>query len=300
MSHKFENWKFSVEIDYLSMYIKTWFAFLATAKELYPESISMQGDGSLINKYKEELTVPLNYEESINPYIENVFRVGVEIIKRDFPESFFGYFYLLNKKFEIVAGFEKSGLKTEVIIAFKEKLNGKSHNNLFIIIKSDNPKFKEKLNCHHIETNISIDDLMKDENYQDRDKVINIIYDKILEAGYRKITTNDITDKEELKGFVNGHALPIMNDLRGKFKLESLFQPLPTKGFPDDYDISKNKIKTLQWFIQFNYSLRNILFHHVIDPFDSKWLLLFKNAYLALQEITDYNIILLNKKNETV
>lgn len=40
----------------------------------------------------------------------------------------------------------------------------------------------------------------------------------------------------------------------------------------------------------FNYHVRNLLFHSVIDPFDEQWLKLFKHAYLVLKEVVEHNI----------
>ena len=44
------------------------------------------------------------------------------------------------------------------------------------------------------------------------------------------------------------------------------------------------------WFVGFVYRLRNALFHEIIDPLDSEWQLIFKNAYLVLKQIVDINI----------
>lgn len=34
---KYENWRAITESDYVTMFIKTWFAFVATLRELYPK-----------------------------------------------------------------------------------------------------------------------------------------------------------------------------------------------------------------------------------------------------------------------
>ena len=44
------------------------------------------------------------------------------------------------------------------------------------------------------------------------------------------------------------------------------------------------------WFVGFVYRLRNALFHEIIDPLDSEWQLIFKNAYLVLKQMVDINI----------
>lgn len=313
MPSKIENWKMSVEIDYLSMYIKTWFAFLATAKEMYPHAISQKGDGSLIGEYKNKLTLPRNYETDINNYIEEVFKLGEEIIKRDFPESYFGYYFILNKNFraEIQKSLRTSSTKDEnknsvkdyvkINISFKEKLNNCKENNLYIKLTTNQKKFQIQLQSYLLDCNILIKDILFDEIYMDKDKVVLMIQEELQKVAFTKINAInglDASKIEERKGYANGLIIPLIQDFRLEFRNELLFQPQPCKDFPYNYDKKANKLKILQWFIQFNYSLRNIMFHHVIDPFDEKWLKLFKNAYLALQEVVNHNITLINNKQE--
>ena len=59
-----------------------------------------------------------------------------------------------------------------------------------------------------------------------------------------------------------------------------------------------HKIVVVKWFVRFSYDLRNILFHHIIDPFDEDWLKLFRHTYLALKEMVNYNIETLNQAEE--
>jgi len=311
MASKFENWKMSVEIDYLSMYIKTWFAFLATTKELHPLAISKAGDGTLINEYKKNLTIPHNYETDINYYIEEVFKLGEEIIKRDFPESYFGYYYVLNKQYSDEKQIQLSTSSTKddndrpikdilkLKISYKEKHGSINENNLYIQLNTNQKKFHKKLNCYYLDCNILIKDLLSDDIYKEKERIVSLIQDELQKVAFSKIAEINGLDAgkiEELKGFANSLIVPVIQIFRTEFRNEILFQPQPFKDFPFDYDISSNKLKVLQWFIQFNYSLRNIMFHHVIDPFDEKWLKLFKNTYLALQEVVNHNIKMINER----
>lgn len=311
MASKFENWKMSVEIDYLSMYIKTWFAFLATAKELYPTTLSKLGDGTLINEYKRNITIPTNFEKDINSFIEEVFILGKIIIKRDFPESYLGYYYVLNKQYIIEKQIQLSTSSTKdennrpikdflkIKISYKEKHGILNENNLYIQLNTNQKKFYKKLNCHFLDCNILIKDLLSDDIYKEKERIVSSIQDELQKAAFIKISEIPNIDAgkiEELKGYANSLIVPIIQTFRSEYRNEILFQPQPCKDFPFDYDKSSNKLKVLQWFIQFNYSLRNIMFHHVIDPFDEKWLMLFKNAYLALQEIVNHNIKTINER----
>ena len=56
--------------------------------------------------------------------------------------------------------------------------------------------------------------------------------------------------------------------------------------------------KSVLWFLDFVYRLRNTLFHEIIDPLNSDWQLVFKNAYLVLKEIVDLNIKYIESNRE--
>ncbi len=42
---KYTNWRAITESDYVTMFIKTWFAFVATLRELYPDISVFAEDG---------------------------------------------------------------------------------------------------------------------------------------------------------------------------------------------------------------------------------------------------------------
>lgn len=65
--------------------------------------------------------------------------------------------------------------------------------------------------------------------------------------------------------------------------------------FPDYLQSNRNmtssdELNACLWFISFVYRLRNALFHEIINPLDTSWQLLFKNAYLVLKQVVDSNI----------
>ena len=60
----------------------------------------------------------------------------------------------------------------------------------------------------------------------------------------------------------------------------------------------KMRDKSVVWFLDFVYRLRNALFHEIIDPLNSDWQLVFKNAYLVLKEIVDLNIKYIESNRE--
>lgn len=55
---KYTNWRAITESDYVTMFIKTWFAFVATLRSLYPDIDVFSADGKphgdrpFTNKFK--------------------------------------------------------------------------------------------------------------------------------------------------------------------------------------------------------------------------------------------------------
>jgi len=298
MAKNFDNWRLSVESEYLSMYIKTWFAFLATAKELYPEAITNTGDGGLIKAYQAELDMPANYHESIRGHIEKLYGVSQSVIEKDFPDSFLSYFFKVNKGFCL----EIDNGTYQVKISYRDKYEGKKNANLHITYKSIAKKFSQNLGSHVVQCNVFINDLIQEKAFRKYDDGINLIQRVMLNAGEVQILTLDkVKNKEARKGYLRDQLTPMMQLIRQEFKFSDLFQPQPLAGFPTEYKpkddtLSGEDLLVLKWFVNFNYHLRNILFHHVLDPFDQQWLDLFKHAYLALQELVILNIAKIQEK----
>jgi hypothetical protein len=78
------------------------------------------------------------------------------------------------------------------------------------------------------------------------------------------------------KAYVETLLTMISQQWRPNFRIDQLFQPLPILGFPDSSDEGLYRLIVIKWFIRFSFDLRNILFHHIIDPFDEDWLKLIK------------------------
>lgn len=40
----YKNWKIVTEADYVSLFIKTWFAYISTLRTMFPEAYNRRGD----------------------------------------------------------------------------------------------------------------------------------------------------------------------------------------------------------------------------------------------------------------
>lgn len=308
--NRFRNWQNAVDIDYLSLYIKTWFAFLGTVQELHPEAINGNGDGSLINVYKDNVGIPVKFGDVMIPHIEKLYSIGNESLKRDVPQSYFVNFYNIDKNFRLeienllttyktidgVREYDKSFIRLE----YRDNLDGVSNPNIFITIKSNSRKFNENLNCHHHCLNLPLSDFIDnmdegggDRIFKSKDSCIALVESKLqnsLHMLVESIEALEVDAIEERKGYCNGLQIPLITLLRQNFDIEQIFSSLPLQYFPENYNVEGNQRKILNWFISFNYQIRNLLFHSIIDPFHAEWLKLFKHAYLALKELVEHNI----------
>ena len=47
----YKNWKAVTEADFVSLFIKTWFAYISTLRIMFPEAYNRRGDGKYLNAY---------------------------------------------------------------------------------------------------------------------------------------------------------------------------------------------------------------------------------------------------------
>ena len=105
---KYENWRAITESDYVTMFIKTWFAFVATLREFNPvediNKIIGKGDSIFINPYLEDFEQKYyiyNVFESVKYNILKVYQLGRQYVLEN--EKYYRFFnedfYSLNHSF---------------------------------------------------------------------------------------------------------------------------------------------------------------------------------------------------------
>lgn len=72
----YNNWKVITETDFVTLFIKTWFAYIATLREMFPEDYNRQGDKKYLKSYKEYFNTE-GYKKLI---IDDILFKEVEII----------------------------------------------------------------------------------------------------------------------------------------------------------------------------------------------------------------------------
>ena len=100
----YKNWKTVTEADFVSLFIKTWFAYISTLRTMFPEAANRRGDGKYLTAYKENYRTSsgkkLVVDDQIMAAMEQVYREGRKIIMEQYPEYYLWDFYHVNEDFE--------------------------------------------------------------------------------------------------------------------------------------------------------------------------------------------------------
>lgn len=112
--YPYDNWKSITESDFATLFIKTWFAFVSTLREMYPAEIpyyQATGDSRYISPYKRDfsqnIAYRLNYTD-IKYHFSEVYKHGMKIIADRYPRFIVDDFYSLNLSFKETASEEFS------------------------------------------------------------------------------------------------------------------------------------------------------------------------------------------------
>ncbi len=312
---KYENWRAITESDYVTMFIKTWFAFVATLRELYPketlEEVIGKGDKVYLNPYLDDFQnrfYPYNKIDVVKDNILKVYQLGRRFTLENpkYNRFFSEDFYAINKAYswkqdtdDYELSIKYSG-DTEICIHAKY-LNKDFYINgtpLIISTKVDISDLISSGNLSEAQISKFIDDESAFIEF-----VTKGIIDRASLSFIGQITNGDYTSKFSSKVLarLNSMTLTINNNLVQELALmkepniikeDVLFSQLPCVHFIYKVEDGQSipEIDTYKWFLNFVYFMRNALFHEIIDPLDSFWQDLFKHSYLALKEILDGNI----------
>ena len=340
---KYTNWRAITESDYVTMFIKTWFAFVATLRSLYPDIDVFAADGKprgdrpFTNKFKEVDLVGISQDVSVKEFSDIIYKLYIpsrEKIAKEFKQYFLTTFYRINETFNFKENnlkFKKTDrrelkertafdlrIKNRFTLSISFQIYGKYYSTNY----SENVKAKinlqEIINSIDLTKPIYVDELGYIKEFYKK------LYDKIQER-VSSWTQNNLGHKYTLKirdiilSKVNyclmrlskqfeNNLLPTFRNMEKIDDEYMIIRQRPISLFSSeisrknkseaetDYFYQKMKGDLYFWFIDFVVSLRNALFHEIIDPLDEEWQLIYKNAYLALKELLDVTTKYLIKK----
>ena len=332
---KYTNWRAITESDYVTMFIKTWFAFVATLRSLYPD-ISVftvdgmpRGDRPFTNKFKESdignvaETIKL---KNFTDIILKMYKPSRIKVAQIFPQYFLTTFYRINEDFH----YQETNIEYLDSADMPKKIKDRTYidltiaNRFTLVVKiQTNGIYNKKSYNANIRLDVNMKSII---NAIDLSNIINIDEMGYFQAFYKKLydeiqNNTYIWVEENLQGkytealtrfvfskirfclmkigsqidfnvnlnYINA-SIPENEYVILKQRPLSLFSQLLTRSNSEEeekYIFQKLKEDAYLWFIDFVVSLRNALFHEIIDPLDEEWQLIYKNAYLALKVLLD-------------
>lgn len=105
---KYEQWKAITESDFVTLFIKTWFTFIAVLRELNPdvqvftEEGMPRGDKPFLNAFKDGIMPIVQKQLSVESIAQDLFRmypISMRKIMDDFDQYFFQTFFRINEAF---------------------------------------------------------------------------------------------------------------------------------------------------------------------------------------------------------
>lgn len=325
--YPYDNWKSITESDFVTLFIKTWFAFVSTLREMYPAEIpyyQATGDSRYISPYKREfsqnIAYRLNYAD-IKYHLYEVYKHGMKIIADRYPRFIVDDFYSLNLSFKETASEEFSlegGFRGKFVCTVKCA----SAETLTATIMCTDKSYRTKVDKDYAPIGVSVDYsailMAIVQEIEDRQFVlteaslIERFYEKLFDAisyaffseiNNAKSSIPEKGNKRFLKVFdamlaFCARALNAMKAscLNAQFGAEhKLLSQMPITNFLQSIEDGEemtlaDKEKAYLWFISFVYRLRNALFHEIIDPLNDEWQVIFKNSYHVLKQVVDQNI----------
>lgn len=325
--YPYDNWKSITESDFVTLFIKTWFAFVSTLREMYPAEIpyyQATGDSRYISPYKRDfsqnIAYRLNYTD-IKYHLYEVYKHGMKIIADRYPRFIVDDFYSLNLSFKETAS-EEFSLEGGFSGKFVCTVKCASAETLTATIMCTNKSYRTKVDKDYAPIGVSVDYsailmaiVQEIEDWQfvlteasliERfyEKLFNAISDAFFsEINNAKSSIPEKGNKRFLKVFdamlaFCARALNAIKAscLNSEFGAEhKLLSQMPITNFLQSIEGGKemtlaDKEKAYLWFISFVYRLRNALFHEIIDPLNDEWQVIFKNSYHVLKQVVDQNI----------
>jgi len=329
--YPYDNWKSITESDFVTLFIKTWFAFVSTLREMYPAEVpyyQATGDSRYIAPYKREFSQNIAYRlhyTDIKYNLYEVYKHGMKIIADHYPRFIVDDFYSLNLTFKETVSEEFSlegGFSGKFICTVKCA----SAETLTATIMCTDKSYRTKVAKGYVPIGVSVDYsailIAIVQEIEERrfvlteagliERFYEKVFDAISDAFFAEINNAksgipEKGNKRFLKVFdamlaFCSRALNAMKAscLNSEFGAEhKLLAQMPTSNFLQSIEDGEemtfsDREKAYLWFISFVYRLRNALFHEIIDPLNDEWQVVFKNSYHVLKQIVDQNIWRLN------
>ena len=330
--YPYNNWKSITESDFVTLFIKTWFAFVSTLREMYPAEIpyyQATGDSRYISPYKKDFSRNISYllnYGGIKYNLYEVYKHGMKIIADRYPRFIVDDFYSLNLSFKENL-FEEFSVEGGFSGKFVCTVKCTTAETLTATIMCTDKSYRTKVAKNYAPIGISVDystilvaivqEIEERQFALTEAGLIERFYDKLFDAISNAFFVEINSAKSSIPEKGNKRFLKVFDAmlafcaralnavkascLNPEFGAEhKLLSQMPISNFLHNIEDGEemtmaDKENAYLWFIGFVYRLRNALFHEIIDPLNDEWQVIFKNAYHVLKQIVDQNIWHLNQ-----
>ena len=296
MTEKYKSWLISLDSDNFTMYIKTWFAFLASVhglvlakvtKEKREWFLEQKGDGVYLDEYRRTFLNAITLTDIAKQCIREVYSTSIDVVRNDYPEYYFVTYYkkiIADEKLYDKRDFSGAYCPCSVdLMIQKEKLS-------IGLLFGDRPKiYRSVLKRPYVEISLPTIGFTDYALIDDPDVFYRHVYMQIL-AGFSKSGIDGLPrDKQE-------KLLQLIQRIMSAIREDDVHGKIFRPWIPNVNSLVEQDARV--WFLDFCYSLRNVMFHRVIDPFDPRWNGTIKASFQGLRELLLANINLIETVNK--
>lgn len=255
---KYTNWRAITESDYVTMFIKTWFAFVAALRRLYPDIQPFADDGKprgdrpFTNKFKEENLVRISQDVSVEDFSDIIYKLYVpsrEKISKIFPQYFFTSFYKMNEDFH----YQDDNLEYEEQADGTKKIKERAYIDIVNEKRWDlslnlqiNGKYNKKNYCESIKIVVNVKDIINSIDLSNpslikEDSFLLIFYKKLYDEIDRTVNDwvirRDLTSKysDDIKMLLESKINHCLIKISKLFDYNKNTAFINHKDRPDDY-----------------------------------------------------------------
>ena len=316
------KWKMLIDTDYITLFVKTWFAFLSSIKTIikFEKTEILRGDSILLSKYTKSLVSIIEkdmveYEANEKEMVDvlRMFKIGLKLLPKELPFSIFGLYMQINEKIENKEVYDNKIYKAGISIKNKDKKNLSVY--LYVYIKKEREQFHLKKVIKKSIIYKVFDDYLQNTNKASMGDCLKKIFIELSQEISNEINNEFVKNKKvatimnrvnnkllnRYKSMITRNYKLFANNKFNEINNDMIISPLPCWCFDifEEYEgfwleLNFNKVggQFIKWQIKFIYTLRNFLFHGIIDPLDDKWQTLLKSTCDVLRSLVDLNTTL--------
>lgn len=213
---KYEQWKVITESDFVTLFIKTWFTYIASLRELNPdvkvftEGGMPRGDKPFLNAFKDGIMPIVQKQLPIESVAQEMFRmypVSMRKVMEAFPQYFFQTFFRINESFN----YTDMSIENDSEGKIKERYEAHLH----------------IVDRYHLKFYFGMSGRFRTTNYNEQIKK-DIDLRHIIDAtvSKHKVLTVFINEIQFMRDFYNG----VMDEVTGILR-HYMEETLPSKGY---------------------------------------------------------------------